>query len=154
HFLTTGGDGGGGFGGGGPASESTEGESGGGGGGSWAAANTTTDSSAPSSRPSSPNNSDGAVRISYASRTRSRVDAVFSCSETAASDGTEETVCTLTSGTVVDLNAVLGLSPVTEDESTPIWIQAWGAAGGSGNGSGAFSGGSGGSGGFAQVITS
>jgi hypothetical protein len=141
----TGGKGAGGFGGGGSGNGNCDGAGGGGGGGSWAAANSAYDSSAPTSAPSSPAGSSGAIAFVYG--------ITLPCTASASAVS-----CTLQStDSVVDLDDVQAAaqfaltaagSSVTLDDDTPMWIRAWGGEGGENDGTLA-----GGDQGLAQTLT-
>ena len=128
----TGGKGGGGFGGGGDGDGNCGGAGAGGGGGSWAAANTAYDASAPTAAPTPPAGSAGAIELVYS------LPASWPepCTVTSSS-----VTCSLPSGSsTADLEdaisaaafaaSVASLS-VTINDSTPMWIRAWGGEGGS-----------------------
>ena len=135
-----GGKGGGGFGGGGHGGANCDGAGGGGGGGSWAAANSGYDVTAPSTAPSSPNGSAGAVQIAF----------TLTADCTASSSSVS---CLLPSGaSLADLASLqayaAAVAGVSLDDDTPMWIRAWGGQGGANDGTQA-----GGGQGLAQTLT-
>jgi len=121
-----GGAGGGGFGGGGGVNESGC-AGGGGGGGSWAAANTVHDPNAPSSAPSSPNGTGGAVQIVY-----SKTKVPCPPGVTSGSFENGKLSCLFRSSSASDLTAWINelkdLGAVTG--STAVRLTAWGGQGG------------------------
>ncbi|MGH3054571.1 MAG: hypothetical protein ACRDL7_06290, partial [Gaiellaceae bacterium] len=150
--CVTSGRGGGGFGGGGRGDVDCTNAGAGGGGGSWAAGNTAYDASAPTSAPSSPGSATGsyggAIQFTYT------LNALCTIYTSPASVG-----CVLpTSSSVISLGTILQAANlaladagknVTLDDTSPMWVRAWGGTGGSNSGTQA-----GGGQGLAQTLTS